>query len=149
MPGMKTGVRLAMPDDRTQIVELLRDAHKAATSVPIPFSAPHAMELADRHIVDNDLLALVIGESPQGVLLASAQQHPFSDVRYATEIAWWIAPGARGRSAMAMLAAYEQWARDQDCAYCQMAALVSFPQAARLYERRGFGAVEMHYIKAL
>lgn len=142
-------VRFATPDDRAQIVRLLRDAHAAATSMPVPFSAPHAMALADRHIAGGDLMALVLGDDPVGVLLASAQDHPFGGAKYAMETAWWIAPGARGRAAMAMLAAYEQWARDRGCAFCQMAALVSFPQAGRIYERRGYSAVETHYLKPL
>ena len=142
-------VRLATPDDRVQVVRLLRDAHAAATSMPVPFSAPHAMALADRHIAGGDLLALVLGDPANGVLLASAQDHPFGGAKYAMETAWWIAPDARGRSAMAMLAAYERWARDQGCAFCQMAALVSFPQAGRLYERRGYTAVETHFMKPL
>lgn len=142
-------VRFATANDRFAIVALLRDAHAAATSMPVPFSATHVMALADRHIADGDLLALVLGDPATGVLLASAQDHPFGGAKYAMEIAWWIAPEARGRSAMMMLDAYEQWARDRGCAFCQMAALVSFPQAARLYERRGYRAVETHYLKPL
>ncbi|HWJ89100.1 MAG TPA: GNAT family N-acetyltransferase [Pelagibacterium sp.] len=142
-------VRFAEPADRFQIVRLLRDAHSAAASSPVPFSAPHAMALTDRHIAGGDLLALVLGNPAKGVLLASAQDHPFGGAKYAMETAWWIAPDARGRSAMAMLAAYEEWARDRGCAFCQMAALVSFPQAARLYERRGYSPVETHFMKPL
>lgn len=142
-------VRLAAPADRFVIVGLLRDAHAAATSMPVPFSAPHAMALADRHIAGGNLLALVLGDPVTGVLLASAQDHPFGGAKYAMETVWWIAPEARGRAAHQMLDAYERWARERGCAFCQMAALVSFPQAARIYERRGYSAVETHYLKPL
>lgn len=140
-------VRYATIEDRIAIVALLRDAHAAATSMPVPFSEPHAMALVDRHIADSNLLALVLGNDPVGVLLASVQDHPYGGAQYALEAAWWIAPDVRGRSAMAMLDAYEQWAVERECAFCQVAALVSFPQAARLYERRGYRPVETHFMK--
>lgn len=95
------------------------------------------------------MLALVLGEHAQGVLLASAQEHPFGGARYAMETVWWIAPEVRGRAANRMLDAYEQWAREQGCAFCQMAALVTFPGAGRIYERRGYRPVETHFLKPL
>ncbi|WP_196258561.1 GNAT family N-acetyltransferase [Pelagibacterium limicola] len=142
-------VRQATALDRFAIVRLLRDAHAAAPVVPVAFSAPHALAIADRHIGDPSMLALVMGDQPQGVLLASAQDHPFGPARYAMETVWWVAPDARGRAAGAMLDAYEDWARGLGCAFCQMAALVSFPQAEILYRRRGYRAVETHFLKPL
>lgn len=141
-------VRLATTADTGSIVRLLRDAHGAA-ALPFPFSAPHAMALAQRHIAEPDLLAVVAGEPAQGVLLASSQDHPFAAVRFATETAWWIALEARGQFAPDMLAAYEAWALEQGCAFAGMAALASFPRAGVIYRRRGYHEAETHYLKPL
>lgn|SRR5690606_39242296 len=140
-------IRRATPVDAPQIVRLLKDAH-AAAALPFPFSAPHAMSLAQRHIAEPELLALVAGEPAQGVLLASSQDHPFAAVRYATETVWWIAPKARGIGSD-MLAAYEIWAAEQGCAFAGMAALASFPRAGTIYRRRGYREAETHYLKPL
>lgn len=128
------------------MVRLLRSAHEAA-ALPFAFSAPHAAALVDRHIAEPHLLALVAGETAQAVLLASSQEHPFAALRYAMETVWWIAPEARGKHATDMLAAYEQWAREQGCAFAGMAALSSFPRAGIIYRRAGFREAETHYLK--
>lgn len=139
-------IRLATIADRVPMVMLLRDAH-AAGGLPFAFSAAHAMALVDRHLAEPSLLALVCDGA--GVLLASAQEHPFAAVRYAMETVWWIAPEARGRFAVQMLAAYESWATEQGCAFAGMAALASFPRAGIIYRRAGFREAETHFLKPL
>lgn len=141
-------VRLAESMDRVAIVRMLRDAH-AAAELPFAFSAPHAMALADRHILEGHLLALVAGDPVSGVLLASSQEHPFGAVRYAMETVWWVAPEGRGQFAGQMLTAYEEWAIGQGCAFAGMAALAAFPRAGIIYRRAGFRETETHYLKLL
>ncbi|MBI4047615.1 MAG: GNAT family N-acetyltransferase [Devosia nanyangense] len=143
-------VRAAVPTDRMAIARLLRDAH-AAGGLPFPFSAPHALALADGHIAAPHLLALVYeGDTGLlGVLLASSQDHPFAAIRYAAETVWWIAPEGRGQAATAMLAAYEAWALEQGCAFAGMAALATFPRAEVIYRRRGYREAETHFLKPL
>lgn len=141
-------VRLAVPADRVAIVRMLRDAHTAG-GLPFPFSAPHAMALADRHISQGNLLALVAGDPVRGVLLASCQDHPFAAVKYAMETVWWVAPEARGQFAGHMLSSYEAWAKEQGCAFAGMAALAAFPRAGIIYRRAGFRETETHYLKSL
>lgn len=139
-------------DDRPGMVWLMREAHEAAGIFPFPFSAPHAYELASRHIAERDCLALVdkVGDQVQGILLASAQEHPFARVRYAAETLWYIQPEARGGVAAArMLQGYEAWAKLAGCAFAGMAALATFPGAGRIYERKGYTPTETHYLKVL
>jgi GNAT superfamily N-acetyltransferase len=107
------------------------------------------MALAQRHIAEPSLLALVAGSPAQAVLLASSQDHPFAAVRYATETVWWVAPEARGQFAVAMLTAYEAWAVGQGCAFAGMAALASFPRAGVIYRRAGYREAETHFLKPL
>lgn len=128
------------------MVRHLRNAH-AAGGLPFAFSAAHALALVDRHIAEPNLLALVCGHD--GLLLASAQEHPFAAIRYAMETVWWIAPEGRGRSAGLMLASYEAWAREQHCAFTSMASLASFPRAGIIYRRAGYREAETHYLKPL
>lgn len=144
-------VRMATTADRGAIVRLLKDAHAAATDMPVEWSTVHAHANAVRHETETNLFSLVYAPAgkPLGVLMASAQPHPFGPVNYAAETVWWIAPEARGRAANAMLDAYETWAAQQGCAFCQMAALISFPQAERIYLRRGYRLIERHYLKPL
>lgn len=127
---------------------MLRDAHAAAgDTFPFQFSMRHAVAVADEHLSRPDRLALVVDG---GVLLAAAQQHPFADVRYAMETVWWVDPEVRGGStALRMLRAYEDWAREQGCAFIQMAALATFPRAGMIYERCGYKPTETHYMKEL
>lgn len=141
-------IRQAAPSDAAQIVRLLRDAHSAA-SLPFGFSAPHAMALAQRHIAEDSLLALVAGEPAEAVLLASSQDHPFAAVKYATETVWWVAPDARGKFAGKMLESYEEWAKQRGCGFVGMAALASFPRAEIIYRRAGYRAAETHFLKPL
>lgn len=143
-------VRHPLPAERFACVRLLRDAH-AAGGLPFRFSAPHAMALVDKHMIDPDRLGLVMsdGAGPVGILLASAQEHPFAAVRYAFETVWWIDPGARGQGAGAMLDAYEAWAAKRGCLFAGLAALASFPRAGIIYRRRGYRETETHFLKPL
>lgn len=141
-------IRPAIPTDRLRVISMLKEAH-AAGGLPFPFSAPHAAALFDAQLSRADRLCLVYAPAsqPQGVLMASVQEHPFAAIRYAAEVVWWIDPSARGSSASRMLAAYEAWAASVGAQFVQMAALASFPRAGVIYERRGYHPAETHYLK--
>jgi GNAT superfamily N-acetyltransferase len=131
------------------IVRLLRSAHEAAgETFPFPFSAPHAANIAAMHLTDEDCYADLVGD--YGVLLARRLPHPFAPVHFAMETVWWIDPAQRGGSlAVRMLDRYEDWSRARGCLFAQMAALATFPGAARIYERRGYRHTETHFMKVL
>jgi GNAT superfamily N-acetyltransferase len=141
-------VRPATPDDRVPVVRMLRDAHKAG-GLPFKFSAAHAVALFDAQQAQDRLCLIFDSGTQHGVLMASAQQHPFAPVLYAAEVVWWIDPEHRGKSASEMLAAYEAWAAERGCAFVAMAALSAAPRAGVIYERRGYRPAETHYIKPM
>ena len=143
-------IRPAIADDRMPLVRLLRAAH-AAGGLPFGFSAPHALALIDLHMASADHAALVFeqGGVVAGVLMASAQPHPFSGIRYAAETVWWINPDHRGVAGIDMLRAYEAWAIEAECDFCGMAALEIAPRAGIVYRRLGYRATETHYLKHL
>ena len=88
------------------------------------------------------------GQPANGVLMAMAFDHPFGAGKWAKETVWYIAPEARGRSALHMLDAYETWAREQGCSAIGMASLAT-NDVSRIYERRGYAPAETHFVKSL
>lgn len=138
-------VRRATEADRLAVVRLLKESHAAAAQ-DWPFRAAYAERQVRGHMADG--LVLVIGEPAQGVLMAQVWDHPFGAGRWARETVWYIAPAARGRSALRMLDAYEAWARERGCSRIHMASLAS-NDVSSLYERRGYAPAETHFLKAL
>lgn len=138
-------VRRASEADRLAVIRLMKDAHSAA-GFAFPFSAPHADALFRQHLSCG--LVLVCGEQAQGVLMAATFDHPFGAGKWAKESVWYIAPEARGRSALQMLDAYEAWAREQGCVVIGMASLAT-NDVSRIYERRGYAPAETHFVKPL
>ena len=80
--------------------------------------------------------------------MACAFEHPFGAGRIAKETVWYVAREARGRGAIKMLDAYEGWARSVGCVSVGMASLAT-NDVSSLYERRGYSAVETHFMKPL
>jgi hypothetical protein len=68
--------------------------------------------------------------------MAVAFDHPFGAGRIAKETVWFATPLARGRGAIRMLDAYEDWARTAGCVSARMASLAN-NDVSKIYERRG------------
>ena len=134
----------------SHVIRMLRDAHEAG-GLPFPFSAPHAAALFLSQVGSSGRLCAILEQDgePHGVLMASAQDHPFAPVKYAAEVVWWIDPKYRGGSASEMLAMYEAWAVERGCAFVSMAALAAAPRAGIIYRRRGYEPAETHFLKPL
>lgn len=140
-------IRHAVTADKMACINLLRDSHEAA-GFDFPFSAVRASALFDFHMTFPQACLLIIGDKPQGLLMASWFEHPFGAGRIAKETVWYVAQSARGRGAIKMLNAYEAWAKDQNCDAIGMASLIS-NDVSKIYERRGYEAAETHFIKLL
>ncbi|NSY68934.1 GNAT family N-acetyltransferase [Agrobacterium tumefaciens] len=140
-------VRPATAKDRDRVVALLRDSHEAA-GFTFPFQAAYADQLFQQHMRSPMACVLVTGERAQGVLMAAAFDHPFGVGSIAKETVWYVAPEARGRGAIKMLDAYETWARSVGCVSVGMASLAT-NDVSILYKRRGYSAVETHFMKPL
>ncbi len=140
-------VRFAIAEDRDRVVALLRESHEAA-GFTFPFQATRADALFRKHLASEKACVLVTGKPAQGVLMAAVLDHPFGAGRIAKETVWFVTPAARGRGAIKMLDAYEAWARSVGCVSAGMASLAT-NDVSRLYERRGYSAVETHFMKPL
>jgi GNAT superfamily N-acetyltransferase len=66
----------------------------------------------------------------------------------ATECFWYVHPDSRGRGT-SLLKAYEQWADEQGCKKKIMVHLMDSmsDRLKNLYERKGYRAMEVHYVK--
>lgn len=140
-------VRHALPGDRNRVIALLRESH-AERGYDYPFQAAYANQLFEQHMAHANACVLLFGDPAQGVLMSVAIEHPFGMGRVSSESLWYISPSARGRGGFKMLDAYEDWARKQGCKH---AGIVSLKEndVSKLYERRGYVAVETHFMKPL
>ncbi len=140
-------IRFADASDRDRVVALLRESH-AAAGFTFPFRAAYADALFQQHMASPMACVLVAGNSAQGVLMACAFEHPFGAGLIAKETVWYVTTAARGRGAIKMLDTYEAWARSVGCVSAGMASLAT-NDVSSLYERRGYSAVETHFMKPL
>lgn len=142
-------IRKAGSADRLRVVSLLRDSH-AAAGFTFPFRPAHAEALFKAHAADDGACCIVYEteRQVQGVLMARTFMHPFGAGLWAKETVWWIDAGYRGRSGIAMLAAYEDWARGKGCVSIGMASLATNDVSA-IYRRCGYAPAETHFVKAL
>lgn len=152
-------IRRAVEADKIRVIQLLRDSRIGAgfddpsgiSGFTFPFEAAYAERLFLHHMAASNAVCLV--HAPQncaeGVLMATAGEHPFGPVKLARETVWWIDPAHRGSAAVRMLDAYEVWAREQGCRFIGMAGMGGDPAVGRLYQRRGYGVAETHFLKAV
>jgi GNAT superfamily N-acetyltransferase len=142
-------------------VELLRDSRVGAgfdhadglTGFVFPFDPDYAERLFLTHLRAPRAMCIVHTagfDRAEGILMATATEHPFGPVWLARETLWWIDPAHRGGSAAArMLDNYENWSRKQGCRFVGMAGMGNDPLVAKLYQRRGYRVAETHYLLPL
>mgnify|MGYP006201867671 CR=1 FL=1 len=140
-------IRPAQYDDLFAVVALARDFH-AASGVPFAFDPARFSAIASGYITAPACLCLVleVEGAPKGVLMASASMLPFAPVLAATELIFWVDPAHRGRAPRRMIAAYEDWARDQGCAMIGLSSL-NDPRVARFYGAAGFAPCDNNFLK--
>jgi GNAT superfamily N-acetyltransferase len=99
-------------------------------------TAPHAVVfVADRDATVVGMIGLV------------AFRHHLSGVPMVGEVMWWVDPAARGVG-LGLLRHAERWARAQGATEMQVAAPTG-TTVGRLYEHRGYRAVETQYQRTL
>lgn len=82
-----------------------------------------------------------------GLLGVALTPSLYSGERVVLETIWWVEPEARGPG-LALLRAAERWAAEQGAVRIEMIAPVDGlgPRVGQLYQRRGYRAVETHYV---
>lgn len=96
------------------------------------------------------LFGLEIGGRLVGVLGGLEYPDPNDGDRVATEMFWFVTPSARG-GGLRLLDTFEAWAKQRGVRRILMMHLHALKSAAfeRLYQRRGYRPIEIHYCKEL
>ena len=86
-----------------------------------------------------------------GALAGVIYENVFDGKPCASELFWYVWPGAPRGSGVMLLRAFEDWARAKGCTRVTM-ALMKHNEANRLdrfYRSRGYEAFETHYVMRL
>lgn len=132
-------IRKATGADVPQLVEWMRRFHEASGTV-VPFDAEYTAHFL-RGLVDQGVV-LTNGRGMVGGMIAPA----FCNGNWiqAHELFWWAESGG-----LALLRAFEDWARGEGAAEVRMSSLASLPRAGAVLRRKGYAATELSYSKVL
>jgi GNAT superfamily N-acetyltransferase len=133
-------IRLATHDDLPRIVELGAQFLSYSPYRDIPLDPDAFAEFAGR-LIDGG--AIFLSEDGFiGGLLNPLYFNPA--IVYAVELFWWA-----GKTGTQLREAFEAWARDQGAQGVQFTGLANEREATirKVYERAGFRAVEVGFIK--
>lgn len=87
----------------------------------------------------------------RGALAGVTYENVFDGELCASELFWYVWPGAQKGAGTMLLDAFEDWARFRKCTRVTMAAMHhnKFDSLGRYYARRGYKAFETQYVKLL
>lgn len=141
-------IRTATEADVPAIVEMGRAFIAAIYPRDLSFNPDQIAQTARGLMAQPDgaVFVLEVMGAVVGMLAMIAFAHPLSGERIATELCWWVAPAHRGLG-LRLLRRGERWAAERGAVILQLIAPT--PSAARLYEHRGFHAVETSYQRRL
>lgn len=146
-------IRAATRDDIPRIVEMGRAFYAASGYEAIaPASIPSIAGLAILTMEQGVMLVAEVNGAVVGMACLFIEPFTFNpSVMVANELAWWIDPEHRGTLLAAkMLDAIECACREREVDVIRMATLEnSPPQAATLYERKGYRRSDSHYTRML
>lgn len=150
-------IRVAIAADKMRVIQLLKDSRIGAgfdkpSGFTFPFDAAYAERFFLQHLNNPNATSIVndVDGVAQGILSAISYEHPYGPVRVAQETMWWIDPAHRGgTAALRMIDSYGDWARSQGCRFTGLAGMGEDPAVRILYERRGYAAEELHFLKAI
>lgn len=101
-------------------------------------------------VISGERSAIIVAEVSEqivGMIGLQVVAHPLSGETTAAELFWFVRAGHRDGTGRALMKAAEVWARERSAVKFQMTA--PDHRVAKLYERRGFEAVETTYQKEL
>ena len=131
-------VRRATMDDIEQIAELGLRLHMKSANARFQFSGMRARVLVASCIVRRNMCAMVAleGKLVVGFILGHVDEHPFIEIKYATDLATCSAQPGAGRQ---LIEAFTKWAFDEAQAD-QVILGVTYggKDHAAIYERLGF-----------
>jgi GNAT superfamily N-acetyltransferase len=146
---MRAQIRQAAAEDLERILEMaLRFVSETKYRGLIEIS-PEALTKTVCALAANPDGAIFVSEAEEhitGMIALLVFDHPYSGVRTASEMVWWVEPESRGVG-LRLLDAAEEWARGGGAEIMQMVAPTE--AIGRLYERLGYKPVETSYQRRL
>lgn len=143
-------MKLAELSDLPDILRMARSFHEASPYKDLEFSEERCREMFARYLVGNkkELIIILAGDKPFGMIIGFANSLPFSLDLVATELAWWVDEEHRGsRESLLLFKAYEDWAKRIGARLTQMAMLDDVTNLKRFYEKQGYRPAEQSFIK--
>jgi GNAT superfamily N-acetyltransferase len=151
------GVRPAKPEDTDSVLALVP---QLLAFGPPPWRDVRQMTETDTRVIaralrgETDGAAVLVAADDSGTLLGfvhvcgEADYYTRSECGHIADIV--VAPEARGRGVgEALVAAGERWACDRGYSMLTLNVFIENRHARALYERTGFGAEIVRYVKAL
>jgi GNAT superfamily N-acetyltransferase len=139
-------IRPATLSDVPRLVAMGR-AQLVATYGDAVADAPAALEALATQLVTSPTAACFVADRDGevvGMIGVVGYAHHLSGEPTAGEVMWWVDPDARG-CGVALLRRAERWAAETGARTIQMIAPARHPLVGRLYERRGYTAMETIY----
>lgn len=143
-------LRLANENDFPEILRMAKRFHEISPYRGLPFSEDSCKNVFDFYLRGDktDIVIILAGDNPYGMLIACANQLPFSEDKVAMELAWWVDEDKRGsKDSLLMKKAYEAWARKIGASITQMAMLDEVTNLDKFYRKQGYVPAERSYIK--
>lgn len=87
----------------------------------------------------------------KGAIAGVLYENVFDGELCASELFWYIWPGAQKGAGTALLEAFEEWAKDRGATRVTMAYMLhNMPERlAAFYEKRGYRPFETHYVRSI
>lgn len=144
-------LRLATDNDLPILTVFAKKFHEASPYRDLGFDAEKVATMILNLIEAETGLVLVMGEEPQGTLIATASETLFGRDLQATELMFWVEPEHRGKEGMQLAGAYEYWATKIGCKPLTLSSLEGeFAEPLdRAYKNMGFLPCEHSYMKVL
>jgi GNAT superfamily N-acetyltransferase len=90
------------------------------------------------------------GMELRGAIAGIINESVFDGGKTASELFWYVWPGAPKGTGTQLLEAFEQWAKSRGCVRVSMAHMVHNENGlGSFYEKKGYSAFETHYLKEL
>jgi GNAT superfamily N-acetyltransferase len=143
-------IRQATQDDAARLTEMGMQ-FVASTRYHGVFegSTEHIGRTVEAMLTGPDRVVFVSGSDDKlsGMIALLLFDHPITGHRTASEVVWWVEPGARGTTGVRLLRAAEEWAQESGATQIQMVA----PNDAvgDLYTRMGYEPIEVSYYRRL
>lgn len=148
-------VRLANPDDATRVVDLMRKFHKDSPYRAIRFepgkSKDFILGVVKGNIRNHVCLVGLSDDKVIGFIVGAVGETPFSSVKIASELGWFVEREHRGTKASYLLfKAYEDWAYRVGASVIQSAYLPEITEGLdEFYKKQGYRPVEQSFIKVV